>query len=97
MAKLYGVCGRQLFLDATASRRARVNRGTGSARREQQRPGNARRSIKRKTQIEAPREPDGQAARHSRVDTKSAERRILGVLGRAAQDSGVRPSKRVIS
>jgi hypothetical protein len=59
MAKLYGVCERKLFFDATASRREPFDRGTGSNRREKQRPGNARRRVKEK-KTEALSKPDGE-------------------------------------
>src|SRR5580692_5584469 len=80
MAKLYGVCGRQLSFDATAPRRARADRGTGSNRREKQRPGNAGRRIKRK-RTQALSKPEEQGPKYCRVTTKSAIRRVLGVLG----------------
>ena len=59
MAKLYGVCRRKLFFDATASRREAFDRGTGSNRRVKQRPGNARRRVKEKNRSA---EPAGQGS-----------------------------------
>src|SRR5271170_5436614 len=73
MAKLYRVCQRKLFFDATTSRREPFDRGPGSNRCEKQRPGNARRRVNEK-KTEALSKLDGEGPEYCRVTTKSAIR-----------------------